>query len=381
MLDELNIVTRREIMPDKIRDNFYLGGSAWLAYARAKAMIRDFRGGSYMQTQFLKNGIPTDAYVPGDEFTPIRRQLIASTAFEPKFYYGLIVEFLEYLEVFNKGELAVASLLNIDMGAAVNSMTARLSVMSYLNGQNTSAGNRSKHINGFPEAYNDGVTPGYDGQIYTSYGGQLRSEVGNALNSTPYFVGNADGSLAPLAYKDLIDTWITRKIGANEPDLGLTTKAVFARILEILENKQTLQMTKDPYWGLYGGIKFQNAMIVMDEYCPSAVYGQDSEYGDFSTVGATVTMPSAGAAYDAIPASFAKVKPAANTVLQVGETFWWHNSGTWIYDMSDSPLYGMGFTGFIPSPVTTRVVGRVHFAGNQRNLEPRLGGQLYGIQG
>ena len=378
MLDQLNIITRREIMPDKIRDNFFLGASALLAYMRAKGMVRDFRGGSQMQTQFLKNGILTDAYAPGDEFTPIRRQLIASTFFEPKFYYGLIVEFLEYLEVFNKGPLAVASLLDIDMGAAVNSMTARLSVMAYLNGQGT----RSKHINGFPEALSDGNSPDYQGNTYTSYGGQLRSEVGNALNSTPYFVGGADGSLQQITYKDLIDTYVSCKIGANEPDLGLTTKAVWARILEILENKiQYMAMTKDPYWGTIGGIKFQNALIALDEYCPSAIYGQNAEYGNFSTAGTTSAMPAAGAQYNAIPATFAKVKPAASTTLQVGETFWWLNSGTWLYDMSDSPLYGMGFTGFIPSPVTTRVVGRVHFAGNQRCLEPRLNKALYGIQG
>jgi hypothetical protein len=40
----------------------------------------------------------------------------------------------------------------------------------------------------------------------------------------------------------------------------------------------------------------------------------------------------------------------------------------------------MGFSGWMTHPLTTRVIGRIHFAGNLRCLEPRLNRQGYGLQ-
>ena len=392
MLDELSIVTRRLIFPNKIRDNFFLGNSPLLAYMRAKGMIRAFKGGTTIQQQFLFDAVQTDAYRAGSEFTPIRRQIIASNNFYPKFYVALLMDLLENLEVVQgDSSLNVANTLDVQVGAAISSLSARLGVMGYLHGQNvTAAGNftatvedRSLHINGMPEALNDGVTPGYDANVWTPYGGQSRSEVGRALNSIPRWMGEAGGGTRRLTYEELEAMYTGGyngpTVGSQSPDLIITTKGVTAGIRAVLEGKQLVQAERDPYWGVIGGTRFQQALIVADEYAPG-LRGADVGYGNFSTLNKSVVLPGAGAAYNAISPEFATVIPAAGTTLTVGDTMWALNSDSWLFDISASPLFSMGFSGWMTHPLTTRVIGRIHFAGNLRCLEPRLNRQGYGLQ-
>lgn len=392
MLDELSIVTRRLIFPNKIRDNFFLGNSPLLAYMRAKGMIRAFKGGTTIQQQFLFDAVQTDAYRAGSEFTPIRRQIIASNNFYPKFYVALLMDLLENLEVVQgDSSLNVANTLDVQVGAAISSLSARLGVMGYLHGQNvTAAGNftatvedRSLHINGMPEALNDGVTPGYDANVWTTYGGQSRSEVGRALNSIPRWMGESGGGTRRLTYEELEAMYTGGyngpTVGSQSPDLIITTKGVTAGIRAVLEGKQLVQAERDPYWGVIGGTRFQQALIVADEYAPG-LRGADVGYGNFSTLNKSVVLPGAGAAYNAISPEFATTIPAAGTTLTVGDTMWALNSDSWLFDISASPLFSMGFSGWMTHPLTTRVIGRIHFAGNLRCLEPRLNRQGYGLQ-
>jgi hypothetical protein len=168
-------------------------------------------------------------------------------------------------------------------------------------------------------------------------------------------------------------------VGSQSPDLIVTTKGVTAGIRSVLEGKQLVQSERDPYWGVIGGTKFQQALIVADEYAPG-LRGADVGYGNFNTLNKTVTLPGAGTAYDNISAEFAFQKPAASTVLTVGDTMWALNSDSWLFDISASPLFSMGFSGWMTHPLTTRVIGRIHFAGNARCFEPRLNRQGYGLQ-
>ena len=167
-------------------------------------------------------------------------------------------------------------------------------------------------------------------------------------------------------------------MAGRQPDLVLMTKSTCAGIETVLEGKHTIQSATDPYWGTYGGIKFGNALLTVDEYMPS-VFGQDTIYGNYSTAGKLVTLPGVGAAYNAISNEFAATKPAFSTALQVGEMIAALNSDSWIFDLSASPLFSMGFTGWLTSQLSTRVVGRVHLAGNMRCLEPRLNRLGYGL--
>jgi hypothetical protein len=116
MLDELNVTTLKEIAPLVAQDNYFLGAPMLMAW-RARNRFVPFNGGTEMQSNFLFRGLPTQAYTQGTEFVPIKRQILASISHVPKFYVGLVTEFLEDLEVFNTGPNAVFSIIESDLAA------------------------------------------------------------------------------------------------------------------------------------------------------------------------------------------------------------------------------------------------------------------------
>ncbi len=367
MLDELNVTTLKEIMPTVAQDNYFLG-APFLMALRARNRFVPFNGGTEMQTNFLFRGLPTQAYSQGQEFNPVKRQILASISHVPKYYVGLVTEFLEDLEVLNTGPNAVFSIIENDLAALFMSLTSRLAIEIQKHGQNT----RSLSINGMVEALNDNLCPDVDGNVWASYGGQARSEVGTALNSTPKYLGKADGSTGKLDFLRLMEGYTECSIGNSEPDLFVCTKAIWSHLYNLMEAKQRVEMVKDPYFGVQGAIKFMNMVIMKDDLLRSARYGANNDdYGDFRT--STFTMPAG-----TMPAQFSATPPPATTTVTAGETAYMLTVPSWDIRIKNSRLFGGGFTGFMPSPTNTRVVGRTHLAINMRCRAPRLNKLYYG---
>lgn len=373
MLDELNVTTLKEIMPTVAQDNYFLG-APFLMALRARNRFVPFNGGTEMQTNFLFRGLPTQAYAQGTEFNPIKQQILASISHVPKYYVGLVTEFLEDLEVINTGPNAVFSIIENDLAALFMSLTSRIAIEIQKNGQNLGSGSldRSLSINGMVEALNDGVCPDPDGNVYASYGGQSRSEVGVALNSVPIYLGKADGSTGKIDHLRMMQGYTECSIGSSEPDLFVCTKAIWSYLFNLMEAKQRVEMVKDPYFGVTGAIKFMNLVIMKDDLLRSARYGQsNSDYGSFTT--STFSMPAG-----TMPASFSDTPPASSTTVTTGETAYMLTTNSWDIRIKNSRLFGGGFTGFMPSPTNTRVVGRTHLAINLRCRAPRLNKLYYG---
>src|SRR3990172_4577106 len=193
---ELNSVTLFEIFPRTIEDNFFLA-TPLLAYWRDHCLV-PFEGGTYMQAPIRYAPMIGGFYAPGSGFNISKRQTITAIQFDTRYLYVSIPEYKEEIQVENKGELAVASLLDADMQNGVDTINAIITVNSNLNGQ--TAG-RTIAINGWPEAINDGLNPSYDGNVYTSYGQQARNgAIGAALNSTPIWCGDAAGNTGVASY-------------------------------------------------------------------------------------------------------------------------------------------------------------------------------------
>lgn len=371
MLDEINVTTLKEIQPLVAQDNYFLGAPALMAM-RSRGRFIPFEGGAEMQSNFLFRGTQTLAYRPGTEFVPVKQQLMASISHQPKYYAALLVEFLEDLAVINTGPNAVFSIIETDLAAAFMSLTSRIAVAWQQHGQNLGGtDDRSDHINGLPEALNDGVSPDYRGKVWTSYGSQLRSEVGAALNSTPRFVGDKNGNTGKIDYAELLFGYTDCNIGNAEPDLFVCSKSIWAHLANLMEPKQRVEMIRDPYYGIMGAIKFMNMAIMKDDLMLSAQFGQNADYGDFRT--STFAMPSG-----TIPLGFAKQVPAAAVTLTAGELGVMMNTNTWDVRIKNNQLFGGGFTGFLPSQTNTRVVGRVHLALNMRCRAPRFNKLYYG---
>ena len=200
ILDEINLTTLAEIYPHTIEDNFFLD-TPFLAYLRAKSLT-DFTGGANTRFTFLYQPLIGGAYARGDNFNITKVQTLAGAVFDPKLYEVSVPEYLEDLEVLNKGPLAVFSLIDTDLANAMHTISAIIAVALQRHGQasaSTVSDNRPKEINGWAEAINDGISNSWDGNVFPTYGTATRNGViASALNSIPYWAGTAAGGTAPI---------------------------------------------------------------------------------------------------------------------------------------------------------------------------------------
>ncbi len=370
ILDEINLTTLSEIYPHTIEDNFFLD-TPFLAYLRAHALT-DFTGGANTRFTFLYAPMIGGSYARGDNFNITKRQTLAGAKFDPKLYEVSVPEYLEDLEILNKGPLAVFSLIDTDLANAMHTISAIVAIAMSLHGQASGSGvvgNRPKDINGWIEAVNDGVTNGWEGSYFANYGTAPRNSViGSALNSIPYWNGTQAGAAAPISYQVLEETYQDASIGREEPNLGVMNKAIYAYIKERIQPQQRFAQERDPFFGV-SGMKMNSAMLLKDDYFPSAKYGKnDPDLGNYLT--STFTSHSSVGTGSNMPTA---------TTLTVGEVFAWFNTKKWLLRISNSSLFGFGFTGFKPAQDNTRVVGQILAALNLECVAPRLQKQVFGI--
>src|SRR5712675_564143 len=98
------------------------------------------------------------SYARGDNFNINKRQTLAGAVFDPKLYEVSVPEYLEDLEILNKGPLAVFSLIDTDLANAMHTISAIVAIAMARHGQVSGGGvvgNRPKEINGWAEAIND----------------------------------------------------------------------------------------------------------------------------------------------------------------------------------------------------------------------------------
>ena len=176
----------------------------------------------------------------------------------------------------NVGELAAFSLVNTDLTNAMMTGSAITAVSLALHGQASGGGvvgNRPTAINGWIEALNDGITPGWDGSIFTTYGNAPRNGfAGTTLNSIPVFGGNSTtGAAGPITYNFIEELYQTARKGKKVVDLIVSNKALYAYIKERIQPQQRFAQERDPVWGV-DGMRINSAMFLADEYFPSAKY-------------------------------------------------------------------------------------------------------------
>lgn len=372
-ISEIEATTLQEIYPKVVQDNFFLD-VPFLAHLRDHC-LQTFPGGSTMQQTFTYAPMTTGSYPIGQQFNTAKHQTISGTRFDPKYYAAIIPEYLEDLDVINRGPQAVFSLLNLDLANAMNSICANIAVALALPGLAAGGGvveNRPNDLDGWVEAINDGITPGWDGSLFTTYGGQARNgAVQAALNSIPRFVGDSSGNTGPLTYSILEEAYWDASIGRERPNLGVTSKRGMAIIKERIQPQQRVNMENavDAVFGVTG-VKMNDAIILPDDYFPSAAYGvNDVNLGNYLT--STFVVPVGAAANSGLPVS--------GTTVTVGEVFVWLNTFKWLFRLAASPRFQFGLHGFFPAADSTKVVARIHAALNLICTAPRQQKQIYGF--
>jgi len=373
--NEVDLVTLYEIYPKVIEDLFFMD-TAMLAAFRAKCLV-PFHGGAFMQNVFSYAPMVVGSYAKGQNWNLNKRQTLGGTRFDPKYYVAVIPEYEEDIEVTNKGELAVFKLIDTDLRNGMNSISAASAVALAQHGQATGTGiigNRPNDMNGWIEAHNDGILPGWDGSIFTSYGTAARNAViGSALNSSPYWCGDSAGNTGLITYAKMNTTYMQCSRGKQQPDRGFGNKAVIGFIEERIQPQQRFAQEQDPYWGV-AGLKMKNAIILHDDYFPSVMFGvNDPDLGNYLVPAITYTAPGT------VPTG--SNFPTVSCTLAAGEVFLWMNTDKWLFRISDSRKYGYGASGFVPAQANSRVVCVIRAAVNAECVAPWSGKQLLGIGG
>lgn len=371
ILDEVSLTTQKEILPNALADNFFLD-MPFLSFLRAKSFL-PFTGGDDMQTVFLYGPLKGGAYATGDNFDITKPQTLAGTRFDPRLYQVSVVEFKEDLLIHNKGPLAVYSLLDIDMRNAIQTISAIIGISMHRHGQASGglvATDRTKELNGWAEALNDGVTSSWQGDEFVTYGTQTRNGViSSTLNSIPYWAGDQSGNALDVTYSVLEKRYQRASRGRVEPDLGVGNKEIYAAIKERIQVQQRFDQVQDPYWGV-SGMRMNSAIIMKDDYFPSLVDGKnEAGLGNYLT-----------ASFISATAPDSNSNMPASQTLQASEVFVWFNTSVFKFRISDSEEFGFGFTGFVPAQDGTRVVGQVKAAVNLQCLQPWANQQIFGLK-
>lgn len=340
-LDDLNTSTKINIVPGVVDQVFK--NDPLLAYLRG-SNVEKFTGGTKIQENFTYAMLGGGAYAVGDTFDITTRQTDTGAQFDPKHYQVNISVFKEQIQIFNKGPEAVFRIIDSKMQNAALTMSAILAVDLYNDGISTG---RTTRMNGLPEALNDGSTNAWTASAYTTYGGVTRNGViGSALNSpmtTP--AANING---PILYKTLEEGYNTVCIGAEHPDLIVTTNLGLSYIKEKFQPQWRTE-TQDPKVGI-NSVVFNAARVMQSQYCPGTK----------------------GAASDG---------PLSNYYVAGGETLWMLNTKYIRFWVTDDPEFGFGFSGFKPAQDNTMVTGQYFYTGNITVQAPRLMRHFYGITG
>lgn len=374
-IDWLNAITYKSINPRGVED-FVFRNSALLSYLR-KNRLEPYTGGVSMDEAFMYDSMIGGFYDTGEPLSTDVVQPIGGQTFVPRKAYTTVAEYMENLAV-NRGPQAVFNSLRIKHKSAINTLNTIWNVSLYNHGQAISGDDRSSKSHGLEEALNDGVTQSWRGSTFTSYGGQTRNDgnVGAGYNSVPYFCGNSStGAAGQLTYDKLVDMHLRATQGDRMPNLILSNKAVWGFGLKRIQAQQHFEFDKavgtDAVFGARS-IKFMGADWVIDQYAPSSSsqFGETNAKFGQSPTSATVTISGTPATGSNLPSSGTFVPAEALFML---------NTETLKFRLSDHPYFKFGFSGWIPSQNTTKIVGRIHSMGTMYCTAPWLNVVGFGI--
>lgn len=345
-LDDTNTVVTKQIMPGVV-DGYFKAGPFM---AMAKARFNRKWIGPQIQENFMYKPMQGGAYKKGATFATGKRQTRTGLLFSPRYYQVNVTEFLEDIEVEMVGPTAAFSVIRTDMQQASLTMSAILEIAAFHHGQALAGDDRTAELNGLEEALNDGTNASWAGNTFPSYGGQTRVDVAPALTPpTGLISANVNG---PISYRILRHSMFSSVIGNEKPTVGLTTNRAMGYISENFLPHQVIDTTQPEI--NWPGIKFDNATIMMSQYCPGIDGVNDADLGNYNAS---------------------------------GETFWWLNFGPQGDDayirlyIAQSSKFAFGFTGFKGAREDNQVSGQILFGGNLTVKALRLSRVLHGITG
>jgi hypothetical protein len=336
IVNEVNVFTQTNIMPGVVDGVFK--NDPLLAYFKANGVNR-IAGGAYGGAMFQENIIYKPmiggAYAIGDTFNLTKRRTTEGLTFDLKHHQVNVTEYLELIDIYNRGPQAVFSLVEADLTNAALTMSAILAIELYGGGTSTN----SLKMNGLAEALGSTGTASWDGTTYSSYGNVTRSAVSPALDTNVVAVSGA------ITYKNLEENYNKTVLGGIEPNLIVTTNLGMSYIKQKF-HPQYRVTTQDPKIG-FTGVQFNKATILQSQYCPGTLGVNDADLGNY--------------------------------LDSDGETLWMLCTDYIKFHVTSSSTFGFGFSGFKWANDSTVVAGQYFASCNISVSAPRLMTQMHTI--
>ena len=399
LFPEVPATTLNELIDGYIFQNSYIS-TPLQRYFRASGAYNPFGGGAAMQFPHLYAGAQGGAIYPGQDVTVNRVQMLTAGLFQPKLYTKFILVEEFSLSVLNRGPEAKVKILEAYLEQMMEGIDFQLEGDMFRHGQAAGNGvsdNRLASINGFSEAFNDGVTPSWDGNVFPTYSMQTRNgAIGAALNSIPIWLGDASGNPAPPNYQALLKTYM-QPIG--RPTLGVTSYIGYSAIAAAFQRQQRYE-TQDDHNINWSGIKFEDSTIFWDDIVPSSnpkqsianlfttVDGNAPAPGAIQTGQFVLTtamlgnqgtsqFPNLGFTSNATPL----LAGGLNTIV-VGEPLFWIDVDSWEYRPSDAEDFNYHMMDPIRYPQNPTLYTQfLRHALNMYTPTPRRSQQTFGIKG
>jgi hypothetical protein len=321
-------------------------------------------------------------YAKGQDLLADQRQIEQALQFVPKLNVVMIPFYMEDINVFNVNGSPeqIVSLVAERTDAAFVQMGAQAALQRYLQGQTA---DYIKFPNGLAEASNDGVAVSWDGRSYPVYGTLTRSLYGGRiLAPAPY--NFAGGSLSVPVLEKLYQS-VNFGSGKYEPNI-ITTTAVGQGIIRInFQTQQRFQNVTTAKGG-FRGLEYNAAVIFASRYAPGS-YLMNGPNGVSTN---PTTVPNTNGTNDRVAmrmlqwatGNTAAAYPAPTNMwgdgmggggpgsggFVFGESIWVENVRKPMVKYRTSrnrPFNGsLDTNGFIPSAVSTKLVGKVLLAHN-----------------
>lgn len=403
LYNEIDGSTLESVRKNVIFNNFFVT-TAFQAKLRAAGALDPFLGGSAMMEPFLYGRVQGQAVRPGQSVTITRQPINSAMSFQEKAY----VAWFPYDDwemddgsgqggVINSGEARIINLYQMIMENATEVIETMLEMDSYRHGQVASTGvgdNRILNSNGVDECFNNGIDPSPFGNVYPTYGSSLRNGViGKALNSTPLYLGNAQGGVGQIDFNALMQLWAQCKVTGGEPDLGITNVFGFVAIANALDaQRRDVSQTKHDI--TFDGLSFNGVDIYASPLAPSS---QAQNYlplaGANGTAGNNTLVDGAGLSTQLQPFTspqfYQNGSPVAfsptgsgipsNTVIQPGEYLLFCKASEFYLRPTDKPGWNFGIRkGSYANNVSMETV-MIRLGTNLYNTMPRRGALAYGF--
>jgi hypothetical protein len=332
-----------------------------------------FDSGSKIQNPFIYAGMVGGPYSEGDTFNIDVVDILSANQFTMRKYEVNVSDYLSRINIENgDGDQTKIKLIDLKMEEAVLTMSRKLAIAQWHHGQasgTTITENRIKHINGIAEAINNGLDNSWEGDLFTTYGGTLRGGVtGTANSGNIRWFGDANGAPGAIGYSQIVRSMLAARVGGEMPNLITLNKFGLATVLEKFQIQQRFVERDNIVLGAKT-FSIMGADLVVSDYMPSLVDGVNDPDGNYLT-GTYTSAASGETTASGLP---------ANKTIQVNELIGFFNTDTWDFYVSNSALYGFGWTGFKVAQDSDMVAGQHLAACNLLCRAPRLNMYGYGF--